>query len=144
MKIFGGTLTAPHGGRFLVFFEKTIKALRIAWNGEKIDQTIFQFTPTPDMCAEKFPLVSMEGWAEGKAGTDPGARTPIGASGIYYYFYIYFGGGSQSWKKLHAVHATRVDILVHKFRTYVAILELCGDFDYLRGKLWKMTLKILI
>ncbi len=32
--------------------------------------------------AEKFPLVSMGGWAEGPACTDTGARTPIGASGI--------------------------------------------------------------
>ena len=33
------------------------------------------------MCAEKFPLVSMGGRAEGFACADPGARTPIGASG---------------------------------------------------------------
>ena len=33
------------------------------------------------MCAEKFPLVSMGGRAEGLACADPGARTPIGASG---------------------------------------------------------------
>ena len=35
-----------------------------------------------DMCAGKFPLVSMGGRAEGLACADPGARTPIGASGI--------------------------------------------------------------
>ena len=34
-----------------------------------------------DMCAIKFPLVSMEGRAEGLACADLGARTPIGASG---------------------------------------------------------------
>ena len=34
-----------------------------------------------DMCAGKFPLVSMGGQAEGLACADPGARTPIGASG---------------------------------------------------------------
>ena len=34
------------------------------------------------MCAEKFLLVSMGGRAEGLACADPGARTPIGASGI--------------------------------------------------------------
>ena len=34
-----------------------------------------------DMCARKFPLVSIGGWAEGPACTDTGARTPIGASG---------------------------------------------------------------
>ena len=33
------------------------------------------------MCAEKFPLVSMGGRAEGLACADPGARTPIAASG---------------------------------------------------------------
>ena len=35
-----------------------------------------------DMCAGKFPLVPMGGRAEGLACADPGARTPIGASGI--------------------------------------------------------------
>ena len=34
-----------------------------------------------DMCAGKFPLVSMGGRVEGLACADPGARTPIGASG---------------------------------------------------------------
>jgi hypothetical protein len=34
-----------------------------------------------DTCAGKFPLVSMGGRAEGLACADPGARTPIGASG---------------------------------------------------------------
>ena len=36
-----------------------------------------------DMCAGKFPLVSMGGRAEGLACTDPGVRTPIGASGNF-------------------------------------------------------------
>ena len=35
-----------------------------------------------DMCAGKFPLVSLGGQAEGLACADPGVRTPIGASGI--------------------------------------------------------------
>ena len=34
-----------------------------------------------DRCAGKFPLVSMGGRAEALACADPGARTPIGASG---------------------------------------------------------------
>ena len=34
-----------------------------------------------DTCAGKFPIVSMGGRAEGLACADPGARTPIGASG---------------------------------------------------------------
>jgi hypothetical protein len=36
-----------------------------------------------DMCAGKFSLVSMGARAEGLACADPGARTPIGASGIF-------------------------------------------------------------
>ena len=36
-----------------------------------------------DMCARKFPLVSMGGRAEGLVCADPGARTPIGASGNF-------------------------------------------------------------
>ena len=35
------------------------------------------------MCAGKFPLVSMGGRAEGLAYADPGARTPIKASGNF-------------------------------------------------------------
>ena len=34
-----------------------------------------------DLCAGKFPLVSMGGRADGLTCPDPGARTPIGASG---------------------------------------------------------------
>ena len=34
--------------------------------------------------AEKFPLLSMEGRAEGLACVDPVARTPIGVSGNLY------------------------------------------------------------
>ena len=36
-----------------------------------------------DMCAGKFPLVSIGGRAEGLACVDPGARTPIGTSENY-------------------------------------------------------------
>ena len=36
-----------------------------------------------DMCAGKFPLVSMEARPEGLACADPGARTPTGASGNF-------------------------------------------------------------
>ena len=37
-----------------------------------------------DMCAGKFPLVSMGGRAEGLACADPEERTPIGARGILF------------------------------------------------------------
>jgi hypothetical protein len=36
-----------------------------------------------DMCAGKFPLASIRGRAEGLACADPGARTPIAASGNF-------------------------------------------------------------
>ena len=39
-----------------------------------------------ETCAEKFLLVSIGGRAEGLACADPGARTPIGASGNYLVF----------------------------------------------------------
>jgi hypothetical protein len=42
----------------------------------------------------------------------------------------------QSWKKLHTAHVVRADIflrlediLVQKSHTYLAITDLCGDFD---------------
>ena len=35
-----------------------------------------------DMCCGKFPLMSMGGRAGGLACPDPGARTPVGVSGI--------------------------------------------------------------
>ena len=35
-----------------------------------------------DMCAGKFPLMTMTGRAKGCACTDPGERTPISESGI--------------------------------------------------------------
>ena len=42
-----------------------------------------------DMCAGKCPLVSMGGRAEGLACADPGARTLIGASGIFLIKYLF-------------------------------------------------------
>jgi hypothetical protein len=43
-----------------------------------------------DKCAGTFLLVSMGGRAEGSACADPGARTPIGASGIWSVSYRQF------------------------------------------------------
>ena len=40
-----------------------------------------------DTCAGKFPLVSMGGREEGLSCADPGARTPIGASGFFFIHY---------------------------------------------------------
>ena len=41
-----------------------------------------------DTRAGKFPLVSMGGWSEGLACEDPGARTPIGASGNFFFIFL--------------------------------------------------------
>ena len=43
---------------------------------------------TADMCGRKFPLMSMGSRGEGLACADPGARTPIGVSGIYISFLL--------------------------------------------------------
>ena len=43
-----------------------------------------------DTCTGKFQLVSMGGRAEGLAFADPGARTPIGASGNCYFLTKYY------------------------------------------------------
>ena len=41
-----------------------------------------------DTCAGKILLVSMGGRAEGLACADPGARTPINASGNLFFYFI--------------------------------------------------------
>ena len=43
-----------------------------------------------DTCAGKFPLVSMVGRLEGLVCADPGARTPIGASGNLIFLLMMF------------------------------------------------------
>ena len=51
-----------------------------------------------DTGAVKFPLVSMGGRAEGLACADPGARTPIGASGNFIMsFYSSTGQRIKNW-----------------------------------------------
>jgi hypothetical protein len=42
-----------------------------------------------DMCAGKFPLTSMGGRAEGPVCADPGARTPISASEMFCFLFIF-------------------------------------------------------
>ena len=46
----------------------------------------------------------MWGRAEGQVCANPGARTSIGASGIYYYYYYYYynivQGKSSCWIKI--------------------------------------------
>jgi hypothetical protein len=69
-----------------------------------------------DMCAGKFPLVSMGGRAEGLACTDPGARTPIGASGINlsFFFLSFFMPYLFSQKGLSWGSKTLHGLLTHK------------------------------
>ena len=52
-----------------------------------------------DTCAEKCPLTSMGGRAEGLVCTDTGARTPISASGnLLLFFMDGCSGGWVKWK----------------------------------------------
>ena len=50
-----------------------------------------------DMCAKKNPLMSMGCRVEGLSCADPGARTPIGASGINILFSCNNVGWSVFW-----------------------------------------------
>jgi hypothetical protein len=44
-----------------------------------------------DMCTENFPLMVLGDRAEGLACADPGARTPIGVSGNYFFHFLHPG-----------------------------------------------------
>ena len=50
-----------------------------------------------DMCAGKYQLMSMGDRAEGLACADPGARTPIGMSGNFDFFFVFFCFFFKSW-----------------------------------------------
>ena len=54
------------------------------------------------MCDEKFPLVLMGGRAEGLTCTDPGVRTPIGASGNLLFIALWTNKNNNSkWCNLY-------------------------------------------
>ena len=62
--------------------------MKLSYGSETSDMTFEGFWEmfeggSAETCADKFPLVLMGGRVEGLACTDPGARTPIGASGNY-------------------------------------------------------------
>ena len=62
-----------------------------------------------DTCAEKFLLVLMGGRAEGLACADPGARTPIGASGNMIVFSLqtdYNLRSLTSWYQIFNIHSS--------------------------------------
>ena len=52
----------------------------------KLKVNVRDFRHFADMCGEKLSLVSIGCQVEGLACADPGARTPIGASGICIFF----------------------------------------------------------
>ena len=78
-------LEDPPGPRGITFFlQKNWKVLKIAWNGEKIDQKIFQFllTPPPSQThASKMSAGVDGGLSGGSRMRRPGSEDPIGASG---------------------------------------------------------------
>ena len=51
--------------------------------GQKLFGVNKCWPPLQDICADKFSLLSLGGWAEGLAYADQGARTTIGASGFF-------------------------------------------------------------
>ena len=69
-----------------------------------------------DMCAGKYPLVSMGGRAEGLACADPGARTPIGAIGNFLmlpnYGVIALHGCIQVWLVVMGGRETRWNCVI--------------------------------
>ena len=64
-------LTAPY------CIHNRVLSLEVAL--DRLDEPLGDFA---DMCGKKIPLASIQGRAEGQAGTEPGAMTPIGASRI--------------------------------------------------------------
>ena len=79
-----------------------------------------------DMCAGKFPLVSMGGRAEGLACADPGARTPIGASGIFNYIFSIILEMSNVFNNphyffLYAIYST--NIIYNLFQTANSLFQ---------------------
>ena len=87
-----------------------------------------------DTCAGKFPLVSMGGRAEGLGCADPGARTPIGASGIvpqiYHHTSLYFSLGLMLIGFLRSLHMQGYGVghLVLHMRTGDRKCRLHNDF----------------
>jgi hypothetical protein len=68
-----------------------------------------------DTCTGKFPLMSMEGRAEGLACADPEARTPIGVSGNFQ-----FGSDSSlAYKclKFWQISGKRFDFLLETMKS---------------------------
>ena len=64
-----------------------------------------------DMCDGKFPLVLMGGRAEGLACGDPGARTPIGASGNLFFFVFLFIGSKKGRREKQIYPSNRAFFL---------------------------------
>jgi hypothetical protein len=66
--------------------------------GKKLILTVLKAEGhSADTGAGKFLLVLMGGRAEGLACADPGARTPIGASGNFFFFYLYLCTEGTLW-----------------------------------------------
>ena len=82
------------------FFSETSSSKLLQWNFFKdtsstkhLQQNFYSETSSAifkgdytDTGAKRFPLMLMGGWAEGLACADPLARTPLGDSGIHWYF----------------------------------------------------------
>ena len=71
-----------------------------------------------DTGAGKFPLVSMGGRAEGLACADPGARTPIGASGISFSFLFFLVVTAVAKTTKGVVVGFQIFVWAHKYHKY--------------------------
>ena len=65
-----------------------------------------------DTCTGKFPLMLIGCGAEGLACTDPGARTPIGVSRNFGYFYIEFGPYCPRHCQLYVYCGSRIVLAI--------------------------------
>ena len=94
MKKIQGTPLPPQKSR--VWADKREKTQKKLLQGSETSDMTFDGMgemfegDSADTCAGKFPLVSMGGRAEGLTCADPGARTPIGASGNFDTFLVDF------------------------------------------------------
>ncbi len=95
-----------------------------------------------DMCAGKFPLVSMGGRAEGLACADPGARTPIGTSGnLFVFLQFYYPFLSLKYMlTLHMFH--NISLLPVQMNKYFMFM-LFRILDFLKGVIRSMKYILL-
>ena len=119
----------PPPSRIFRFFWKKRKVLRILWFGEKVDQKNCQtISPPPRHVRRKISASVDGGRAEGPACADPGARTPIGVSGITWIFYLLtnltiLGGIDKNEIGLIGIHTVSLSVFLRCVQTHCLGVE---------------------